>query len=735
MSIFGKCKEKVSSVLERHRSLVMNAMAVLLAIAMVLSGVQVTIERVGNGQNSSILLIGGNEVVITIGTAEAATVTDYTCNGLNDSSTFQTALNALPSGGGKLEVLGGNYVFTATVNRTINNVTIEGVGKATYFAYNASSAIFSAGSQSNWVFKDFSTDAGGVNVASAVSYRLDNIYIGTTFYPPSVRVATTVVAAYDAPTYWKSQADVICDGTADEVQINAAIAKGGTVQLSSGTFKTNAQVSVNVTNVTLAGVGWDTVIVPQVAMLWSVATLSGTHLTVRDMTINGNLSANCTYFGGGPNNSYINLYIYGHTTNEIGGVPNVSVIDRCQIIGKPVIGNANGITFSNNYFNGDGTSQCLQVPSGTAVSIIHNVFESYYDYAVSLGCTTVDMTGNYFESDYTTNEVLYITSITSGSIKGNYQTATSNTTYFANVVASRNLVMTGNYNYDDISVGSGVEGIEVDAASVGSITYGTKTGLRYLKLVYPYKDNTIAGWDTQSFQNLLLNGSFEKGNPPSSWSFNDAGTSGNYGRTDTKAKIGSYATNVTSSDAYCYMYQATSGNVTYFQSRTFTFGAWVWASVASKARLALSDGTDITYSSTYHTGGSSWEWMTVTRTDNATAIYLRAWLYVGPTTTAYFDGAMLNEGVAVSAFAPGQLQETNINTGTATITAGNGSVVVSHGLATTPTRVFVTMSSNPGVATSVYTTSVGATSFTIAVSTNVTNSTTFDWRAIVGEGN
>ncbi len=104
-------------------------------------------------------------------------------------------------------------------------------------------------------------------------------------------------------------------------------------------------------------------------------------------------------------------------------------------------------------------------------------------------------------------------------------------------------------------------------------------------------------------------------------------------------------------------------------------------------------------------------------------------------TTAYFDGAILSEGATVSAFAPRQLQETNINTGTATISAGNGSVVVTHGLVSIPTRVFVTMSSNPGVATSVYTTSVGATSFTIAVSTNVTNSTTFDWRAIVGEGN
>ncbi len=56
------------------------------------------------------------------------------------------------------------------------------------------------------------------------------------------RAASYVIAASDAPTVWKQQADYVCDGTADNVEIQAAInlsvttSYGGTVLLSPGTF-------------------------------------------------------------------------------------------------------------------------------------------------------------------------------------------------------------------------------------------------------------------------------------------------------------------------------------------------------------------------------------------------------------------------------------------------------------------------------------------------------------------
>ncbi len=56
-----------------------------------------------------------------------------------------------------------------------------------------------------------------------------------------------IVAASDAPPLQKLQADYVCDGVTDPAQINAAIAavaaKGGTVNLSEGTFKVTATLT------------------------------------------------------------------------------------------------------------------------------------------------------------------------------------------------------------------------------------------------------------------------------------------------------------------------------------------------------------------------------------------------------------------------------------------------------------------------------------------------------------
>jgi len=75
------------------------------------------------------------------------------------------------------------------------------------------------------------------------------------------------------------------------------------------------------------------------------------------------------------------------------------------------------------------------------------------------------------------------------------------------------------------------------------------------------------------------------------------------------------------------------------------------------------------------------------------------------------------------------------NSGTATVASGQTSIVVNHGLATTPTRVQVTptLLSN---AASFWVTDKGATQFTIHVNADPGAGTaTFDWRASIGEGN
>lgn len=115
------------------------------------------------------------------GTVEAVSA-DYVCDGTDDDVQWQAALDALPASGGKLVALAGNYSFGATVSRAIDNVTIEGTGYGSYFAYNASTALFSIGSQTRWAFRDLRLDAGGITTASASNWLYENVYIGATYY-------------------------------------------------------------------------------------------------------------------------------------------------------------------------------------------------------------------------------------------------------------------------------------------------------------------------------------------------------------------------------------------------------------------------------------------------------------------------------------------------------------------------------------------------------------------------
>ncbi len=82
------------------------------------------------------------------------------------------------------------------------------------------------------------------------------------------QASSYVVAASDAPTYAKDRADVVCDGTADQTDINAAFATvgaGGTVTLTQGTFSLAAPVICQLDRVTLRGAGRSSTILARAA--------------------------------------------------------------------------------------------------------------------------------------------------------------------------------------------------------------------------------------------------------------------------------------------------------------------------------------------------------------------------------------------------------------------------------------------------------------------------------------
>ncbi len=56
---------------------------------------------------------------------------DYLCDGTNDEEVFQSAINALPTSGGKIVVREGEYAISSALSISSRNVIIEGMGNST----------------------------------------------------------------------------------------------------------------------------------------------------------------------------------------------------------------------------------------------------------------------------------------------------------------------------------------------------------------------------------------------------------------------------------------------------------------------------------------------------------------------------------------------------------------------------------------------------------------------------
>ena len=77
-------------------------------------------------------------------------------------------------------------------------------------------------------------------------------------------------------------------------------------------------------------------------------------------------------------------------------------------------------------------------------------------------------------------------------------------------------------------------------------------------------------------------------------------------------------------------------------------GAWVWANLATQARLYITDGVVTTYSS-YHTGDGTWQWLTVEQTLSGSATHLEAGINVGSGAgnPVYYSGPTLQLSTVV----------------------------------------------------------------------------------------
>lgn len=122
-----------------------------------------------------------------------------------------------------------------------------------------------------------------------------------------------------------------------------------------------------------------------------------------------------------------------------------------------------------------------------------------------------------------------------------------------------------------------------------------------------------------------------------------SGASATVARESTIIKQGLYSAIVTRVGADATLYHDYTGYASYL-GRKMTFGAWVYATVASRARLSIGDGIG-TSNSSYHSGVVGWEFLSVTRDIDPTATRIRCGMEVNTgNTAAYFDGCILVEG-------------------------------------------------------------------------------------------
>ena len=271
----------------------------------------------------------------------------------------------------------------------------------------------------------------------------------------------TIVAAANSPQAIKDAADYVADGTADEVEINAALtaAAGGKVYLAQGTYVANATILIP-NNTTLAGAGSGTKVNLVSAsssenLIENLDTATGTGITVRDLWLDGSSSSGATQRG-----VYLN------------GVGSASASERDGARLQSILISS----FSAHGLVLTGTTQRVFIEGVTAEN---NTDHGFY----ILGSYNV-LSSNISRNNSENGFYLFGAGATHNTLKGN--TSTGNAIYGIGLVSdSSNNTVTGNTTqsnnygiYTASSSGNTITGNTVQGNTSGIYSYsGTGTAI------------------------------------------------------------------------------------------------------------------------------------------------------------------------------------------------------------------------------------------------------------------
>lgn len=758
----------------------------LLAISVVLPGCA----------NLTVPIAG--RVDITVGTPVSGTTPDY--------ATPQLALDALPASGGKIVVLGENFTSASAISRAINNVTIQGVGRATYLARNGTDPVISAGSQSGWVFQDLAVDAGGIDIASATNWTMENVYIGTTYYAYRTSISTTNATSWQIPTGRgvsitvasstapnRGQADYVTDGADDQVQIQAAMdaasaAGGGRVQLSEGLFNLYRQPTVITwpgalgngyftlsvpSNITLEGQGSSTIlrlanaqsdgghttaIITNEAQSDSLLT-GNDNITIRNLTIDGNKD-NQSGFGEW-RGRYAPIIITGSRDTLI---DNVNIHDGYAGAAMIIVGDPEDPSFTTlseraTISNSKITSSGIGAPipsdaifiSGTDGLVVNNFISGVSDTGVAfdyvkglriinnrvdatlaqafagwyggprdiiIDSNSVNLTAPaYFvfiqelaegTAPYNiiiSNNKVYGAGVAVYALRGNWYTVTSNI-----IVNS-----TGEGVYFDTVSNSVISNNIIRTATASGIRLQNSSAHNVISSNY-ISDVDSAGITVSGSNYVSMTGNF----------IEDGGPGITVGSGSIFASI-------------------VGNNIKNAASQAIVIGSSNHFNITGNTIHGAGQSADDTYAGISISGNSVAGIISNNRVADSGSNHTKYGIELATSAQQNIvvtGNNLLNSGDTAYFSNAGSLNTVRSNygwvtenSGTATMLINTGAIAVNHGLSATPTRVQVTMTSDPGLAVSTWADTYGASQFTVHTSSNVTAATTFDWRAVVGEGN
>ena len=226
--------------------------------------------------------------------------------------------------------------------------------------------------------------------------------------------------------------DYLCDGTADDVEINAAIqalpSTGGEVVILDGTYNITATIAMNKDNVTLSGNGSATVL----KRMWSgsgVITVTSDYCTVQNLQIDGNKSSYASGDGIYLSSSSNNIVIGNTCNNSVNGI-SLNFSDNNTITSNICIANTNGICLS-------GISSRYNAIAGNACNDNSNCgifLSNSYSNAITGNTCNSNNSGIYFSNVSSGNTI--IGNVCSGNANGIFSPSGSS--------QNKNITITGN---------------------------------------------------------------------------------------------------------------------------------------------------------------------------------------------------------------------------------------------------------------------------------------------------